>query len=355
MTLEILREAVELKKLNANLMKPGLIEDLVGDTYAMLYATVVPDLVTKSNEEENRVRMRVDHLLTDPTAEKVPPPDSKLVDLTSSGAAPKQPRAKSISRREIQRRAESLVLTKPVAPPPASKPRSLSSPKILAAVEIPERIGMARQTSSGGALLAVTEREDAVKDISSIPGSLHDSADDESELSDVEELMEDVEPAPRVMFPGLVAGRGTVGRQAEGEEEGDDEEEEEEGGGGGGGGGGAAGGDDEEEEEEEKGQVEEGEGDEGPKTVKGEGKGEEEKMGDQDEVGDEAGDQDEVEAEAEAGDEEKGDGKKNDDENANEDDDDDGEEDDDDDDDIPSEKVITDDRADADDDDDAPE
>ena len=212
LTLEILREAVELKKLNANLMKPGLIEDLVGDTYAMLYATVVPDLVTKSNEEENRVRMRVDHLLTDPMAEKVPP-DSKLVDLTSSGAPPKQPRAKSISRREIQRRAESLILTKPVIPPPTAKPL-LSSPKILAAVEIPEKIGMSRQTSSGGALLAVAEREEGVKDIGSIPGSLHDSADDESELSDVEYLMEDMEPAPKVMFPGLVATRNTKAGKA---------------------------------------------------------------------------------------------------------------------------------------------
>lgn len=258
-------------------MKPGIIEDLVGDTYALLYATVVPDLVTKSNTEENRVRMRVEQLLTDPAAEKVSPPDGKLIELISSGAAPKQPRAKNISRREIQRRAESLVLTKAVVPPPASKPCSFSSPKILAAVEIPERIGMPRQTNSGGALLAVTEREDGAKDISSIPGSLHDSADDESELSDVEDLMEDVEPAPRVLFPGLVAGRDTRARQGEGEEEGDDEEEEDDG-------GGRDDDDDDEGEEGEKRQMEEGEGEGKAKKGKEEGKAEEEKSADQDEV-----------------------------------------------------------------------
>ncbi|KAF4306121.1 Tetratricopeptide-like helical [Botryosphaeria dothidea] len=42
--LEVLREAMELRRLNNNLMKATLIDDLIGDTYALLYQQVVPTL-----------------------------------------------------------------------------------------------------------------------------------------------------------------------------------------------------------------------------------------------------------------------------------------------------------------------
>lgn len=240
--LELLREVVELKKLNANLIKPGPIEELVGDTYALLYTTMVPDLVAKSNTEENRVRMRVDHLLTDSVNEKVPLVNGHTLDLTTPGVAPKQGRAKSVNRREIQRRAESLVLVKAPVPLPTSNVRTSSDSKILAAVEIPEKGEVSRLSNVNETLLTVKEREDGGKDIGSIPGSLHDSADDESELSDVEEMME-VEPGPRIMFPGLLGSRDA--RAKRGEEGGEEEEEE-----------------DEEEEEEEDGREEEEKGEE---------------------------------------------------------------------------------------------
>jgi hypothetical protein len=207
-------------------MKPGPIEDLVGDIYAHLYDSIVPDLVTKSNTEENRVRMRVDHVLMDPAAEKIPPPDDKLPDPVPP--VPKQVRAKFVSKREVQRKAESLVLAKSVVPPPVLKSRSSSNPKILAAVEIPEVPG---RVDGSGDLTTMRGREDGGKDVGSIPGSLHDSADDESELSDVEEMMEDVEPGPRILFPGLMAGRDMkTGGDEEREEEEENEEEEVEGG-----------------------------------------------------------------------------------------------------------------------------
>ena len=261
-------------------MKAGPLEELVGDTYALLYATVVPDLIAKSNTEENRVRMRVDQLLVDPEAHKIPSPDGKSPDLTTSGVAPVKVRAKGISRREIQRRAESLVFAKAVVPPPISTLRSSSNLKIMAAVEIPERGGMSRQSNGSGVLLSVREKEDGGKEISSIPGSLHDSADDESELSDVEDMMEEVEPGPRIMFPGLVGSRSTrIKQDDEGDEEGEDagggklghedeaeEEEEEE--------GEREGEEREEEEEEEKGpEEEEEEVNEEGGPGKGEGKG----------------------------------------------------------------------------------
>lgn len=179
--LDLLREVVELKKLNSNLMKSAPIEDLVGDTYAHLYEMVVPELVVKSNTEENRVRMRVDQLLmnTSTTAPDGPPAEPPT----------KPSRPKSVGRREIQRKAEALVSKTP--PPSAivsSRPSLGTNTKILTAVAIPER---EPEQAKSGALLAVQEIEDTAKDVSSVPGSLHDSADDESELSEIEDAIED--------------------------------------------------------------------------------------------------------------------------------------------------------------------
>lgn len=70
---------------------------------------------------------------------------------------------------------------------------------------------------------------------SSIPGSLHDSADDESELSDVGDAAAADQRPGKVMFPGLVRGSGArerggngsaeEGSEGEGEGEGDGEGE----------------------------------------------------------------------------------------------------------------------------------
>lgn len=225
--LDLLRETIELKKLNSNLMKSGAIEDLIGDTYAHLYERVVPDLVAKSNTEENRVRMRVDHLLMD-TSHENPSPDDKPSNLITA-AAPKQPRLKSISRREIQRKAEALVLAKAVPPPPSSNLSSApANPKVLTTVEISGRErDPSGQSLKISAILAIRENEDAGRDISSAAGSVHDSADDESELSEVDEKPNN--GGLRVLFPGLVGARdkGDDDREEEGGKDVDDKDEEE--------------------------------------------------------------------------------------------------------------------------------
>lgn len=209
--LDLLREAVELKKLNGTLMKPGPIEDLVGDIYARLYETVVPDLVNRSNTEENRSRMRVDHLLMSSNshynennisgAGSTPlllPADIEMSGLIPVTTIVAKPRTKGINRKEIQRKAEALVVVKaspttttnPALAPGPSSSLQLSThgnTKLLTAVEIPIARG-------GG-----TAREDireTGREGSSVPGSLHDSADDESELSDV-----GAEAERGVMFP----------------------------------------------------------------------------------------------------------------------------------------------------------
>lgn len=208
--LDTLREAIELKKLNAGLMKPNPIEDLIGDAYALLYRIIEPEQMTRSNGEENRPKLRVDHLIrTNPNNSNensnenseaptpvLPPQDTDpnpgLIPITEITTA--RSRYRNVSRKEIQRNAEVLVAIKPpLSSAPGPAPRAVSSKDLTPAV-IPE------PEPSDPQLLAVRDDvRDAGREGSSIPGSLHDSADDESELSDV-----GAEEQQPIMFPGLV-------------------------------------------------------------------------------------------------------------------------------------------------------
>ena len=240
----ILREVSELRKLNNSLMKVTLIDDLICDTFARLYEQVVPDIIAKSSNEENRDRMRVNHLMnSDVPGTDIPSPAPSIQ------GAPEQPaprsRPKNVSRREILRKAEVLVNMKPASPPinrfptahvltaaPVKEPSSpLPDPVELASVDVPDITDINKEIPS------------------SVPGSVHDSADDESELSDIEEVGEidgegesegegeddgediDKDDAPEdiaevtkstiaPMFPGLMGRSG-----AEGDEVGEDDEE----------------------------------------------------------------------------------------------------------------------------------
>ncbi len=167
-------------------MKSTLIDDLIADIYAMLYGTVVPKLTAKANGEESRERMRVDHLLmnTDDPADTPPP----TATMTPDPAVVKH-RAKGVGRRELQRKAEAAIL-KPSAASEVSKPSNT--------------VEASTPHQPSQEMLFVKEdqaREDLQALGSSVPGSVHDSADDESELSEIEE-----EPVPVVkpMFPNLV-------------------------------------------------------------------------------------------------------------------------------------------------------
>ncbi|KAL8712892.1 MAG: hypothetical protein Q9225_006871 [Loekoesia sp. 1 TL-2023] len=183
--IEIIREAVELKKTNANLMKPAAIEDFIADAYAHLHQTIVPELIAKSNEEESRGRMRVDHLMNienPPVSTPSPGPAG-----TPEDAAPTRQRIRGVGRRELQKRAEALVNK------PASAQISMKAPKTPPPANGP--------TTPRSTIQVVIKQNDPVKDNSSVPGSVHDSADDESELSDAEEVPATTEPKP--LFPNL--------------------------------------------------------------------------------------------------------------------------------------------------------
>ena len=208
------------------------MEDLVGDIFARLYETVVPDLVNRSNTEENRSRMRVDHVLmsnsshyNDNNSGPVSTPLLLPADIEMSGLIPvttivAKPRSKGINRKEIQRKAEALIVAKPspamtvnpaLAPGPSSSLRISTHgvTKIVTAVAIPFVEG------GRGGIVAREDIRETGREGSSVPGSLHDSADDESELSDV-----GAEAERSVMFPGLARG-GSRGREENGEAEGE--------------------------------------------------------------------------------------------------------------------------------------
>ena len=197
-SLDILREAIELQRLNNKLFKSSLFEDLIRDVYAHLYDSVIPEL----HAEESRVRMRVDNILTNPTpsAAETPPPDP-----ANAPGEQHRSKAKWVTSREVVRKAEAIAAQR--APTVPAKFLKSLAPAPAPALE--QGAG-----SSGTPQLAVVI--DADKDVgSSVPGSVHDSADDESELSEVDEAVMDDKPAGATegrpqMFSTLMRAKGTA-------------------------------------------------------------------------------------------------------------------------------------------------
>jgi hypothetical protein len=202
--LGLLRETVDLKKLNGNLIKPGLMDDLIGDLYACIYEKEVPALVAHFAELENRERMRVDHILLAP-----PPPQAETDAAVTGSEAADQPtsrRTKTIGRLEVRRRAEALVAGFPSAP-------LIAKPKLLTSTETSSS-ATKRQTQR---VLAMRGEPTSRDTGDSAANSVHDSADDESELSEIaeeevdeleeilEEEVEEVEEVkPKPLFPNLL-------------------------------------------------------------------------------------------------------------------------------------------------------
>ena len=207
-SLNILREAIELQKMNNKLFKSNSFEDLIRDVYAYLYDSVIPEL----HAEENRVRMRVDNILTNPTSGAVgtPPPDA----LAAQGEQHRS-KAKWVTNREIIRKAEAIAAQ-----------RAPSVPAKVFKALAPAPASEQGRPSSSNPNLTVVMNADADKEAgSSVPGSLHDSADDESELSEVDEAIVDIKPEVKAetipsVYPNLIS---TKGGTADDPEEIDDE------------------------------------------------------------------------------------------------------------------------------------
>nr|OQO26575.1 hypothetical protein B0A51_06766 [Rachicladosporium sp. CCFEE 5018] len=203
--LDVLREVQELKKTNGGLVKVAPIDDLIGDAYAFLFNTIGKTLWL----EEQRVKaeelarqppkvptppprnpamdfshimnsiMGVDGALDQPTEPVVPAP-TPVVAAVEAQPARRKP---GIGRREIRTCAEGCFPkataqngTRVVGPTP-------DHPRVQVVINS-SRIDL------GGAVSADT----------SAPPSVHDDADDESDLSEFEE---EVQEQRKPMFPGL--------------------------------------------------------------------------------------------------------------------------------------------------------
>ncbi|KAI9703488.1 MAG: Histone transcription regulator 3 [Bogoriella megaspora] len=203
---DVLRETIELKKLNNSLMKSTLIDDLIGDTYALMYGTVGTELEANAEAQQPPNGTQEGSSTATATAPATGGRESGVMSLSnmmnvdgiadvSSNAptptptnngdstAPK-PRTRGVGRRELRQAAEAAVL-KPAGAPVPIKPQPIQTaesakPQVLMEIRNEGRSGIDE----------------------SAPGSVHDSADDESELSELEEA--DDEILVRPMFPGLI-------------------------------------------------------------------------------------------------------------------------------------------------------
>ncbi|KAI1629752.1 hypothetical protein EDD37DRAFT_617756 [Exophiala viscosa] len=265
--LDIMKDAIDLKRLNNSLMKGPLIDDLIGDSYACLYDEYVKqlppeeqprpqtppfpqgifinmttDLAAGADADAERARLssmlraQGDGAPDGPLAVSIsapvglglqnsPQPPSTTPAPTELLSAPSRPgRTKTVTRREIQRKAEAAI----VKPPPIKTPILGKRP----IVEIPAR---ATNEESPFDKRMGDVKEDGAEGskASSRRGSVQDSADGEadgednsgSELSE----LDDMEDEKKQLLTELEKAQAD-GNEAdeEGEGEGDEVGEDEE-------------------------------------------------------------------------------------------------------------------------------
>jgi hypothetical protein len=228
--LELIRDSLELKKLNNNLMKVTMFEDLIADLYARVYELNMPLLIEQVNEE-NKEKMKVDHLLMtgDVNTETSTPVNS----LPASDTPAPRGRTKGIARRDVQKRADTIVNLK-LGPRAAANKFNAAADTDLSTLQGPNSssaptsapYGSGEQTSGGGDGAGV-QRGDQ--------NGLNDTAD-ESDLSELDEgKLNKLTSEQKSLFSKIhhaEAGDETETEndgadEGEGEGEGDDEEGEE--------------------------------------------------------------------------------------------------------------------------------
>jgi len=205
--LETMQEVIELKKINGGLMKAATIDDLIGDAYAYLYDTVGRRLWTMEEAKDEAIKqealakeqaatpsvernpmMNLSHLMNvdgAPDAPAKPPgfpaatsmPDGTATPPTGD-QAPASRRKIGVGRREVRLCADACIArigagpTTPAGNGPA-RPR--------------QEVSVVIETRRPSSKLAEQQGIDTAE--GSVAGSIHDSADDESdsELSDIDE------------------------------------------------------------------------------------------------------------------------------------------------------------------------
>ncbi|KAJ5760525.1 Tetratricopeptide-like helical [Penicillium odoratum] len=263
--LELIRDALELKKLNNNFMKVTMFEDLIADLYSRVYELNMPLLVDQVNEN-NKEKMKVDHLLM--TGDSAADASVPATPVPASDTPAPRGRTKGIARRDIQKRADTIVTLK-------LPPRTAASKATTADNEqpIPVRRGSNSVATSGptstphGAKRESMAGEDR--------GERRTEPGDETELSDLDESKLENTSSERkaIVFPILDKSEPGDGETEDdagsGEEEAEEGDDEDDGDGDGDGDGGATetggeenqevddGGDDEMQEEGEDTTIEE--------------------------------------------------------------------------------------------------
>lgn len=214
--LELIRDSLELKKLNNNLMKVTMFEDLIADLYARVYEVNMPSLMEQANEE-NKEKMKVNHLLM--TGDGTTDSSTPATSLPASDTPAPRGRTKGIARRDIQKRADTIVNLK-------LGPRAAAT-KFTATADSEQASSNQRDQNAGSFAPTSAPRRPS-KQASGAEGSasvqqrehngVQDSGD-ESGLSDVDESKLESSTESKPLFPNLNNEESGVG-----ETEGDDGE-----------------------------------------------------------------------------------------------------------------------------------
>lgn len=275
-----MRDALELKKLNANLTKAAPIDDLLNDCYSKIYLEVAKTLPgpepRKVIEERNHAKEVAAQLEAAARAEAKPtsslssilnPPNGQTsltgtatpMETEKTEAAPRARRT-GVRRPDVLRKAEQAVVRSMDMPKPSkSRVNSMSSgkngndtpnpaasdagsdagsddegPDAQVRREAGEHMDVEMKDVEANEDVEDVVEEDPETDaraVESEPGSIHDSADDESDLSDLSDVPEgyDEEVPPGLLFHHLEQdpeGNRSSGEDADSESEGDEEAEE---------------------------------------------------------------------------------------------------------------------------------
>ncbi|KAG5662110.1 hypothetical protein KAF25_004349 [Fusarium avenaceum] len=279
-----MKDAIELKKLNANLMKVAPIDDLLNDCYSRIYSEIAktlpgpdPSKVVEERHHAKEVAAQLEaaqaeakttlaSILNATNGQESITGTATPMETEKQEVAPRARRA-GVRRPDVLRKAEQAVI-RAMEAPKSSKSRvgSVSSgkrgshtPNQPASEAGSDDEGVdaqiRREAGHDGDMDMKDVGEDNEEDheeeheedheedheeehdeehgaeekAESEPGSIHDSADDESDLSDVPEDYDEEVP-PGLMFPNLGHHSDeSSGEDADSESEGDDEAEESDG------------------------------------------------------------------------------------------------------------------------------
>jgi len=282
--LDLLQDAIELKKLNNSLMKGPAIDDLIGDAYAAMYELFVSQLPpeeqilpkketlpqgtfinmtteTAPTGDDTLDRMRLNNLLSSQTdgaggsavdnapsasglgmittasqAVGTPPPEAVRVPVPG-----KPGRAKTITRREVQKKAEAaIVKPPPIKTPTLTKRLIVNVPSIKKGDESEDENDYSNrsvQDQVNGRSGHSSRRGSASRRNSAMPaasgddddnngsdGDNEDEGDDENDHTDTEMVSEI--PTRRGLFTGLAAAAAPADDEDDMDEDEDEDEEE---------------------------------------------------------------------------------------------------------------------------------